>query len=67
MTNDFHRTQINLHAADAEWLQRHFGRGWTEKVREWIHRMVQDQKAWTPEFRPSSVDDFATGADDADE
>lgn len=37
---DFHRTNINLHATDVDWLVTNFGYGWTEKVRDVVHDYV---------------------------
>ena len=44
---DYHRTNIRLYAADAEYLQQLHGRGWTEEVREIVHRAVLVSKTWT--------------------
>ena len=45
MTNDdLHRTNINLYARDVVYLQKHYGRGWTERVREMIHTAVEHRK-----------------------
>ena len=50
MTDDFHRTNINLRRSDVEYLRIVFGHGWTEKVREWVtsgvtnHRLVNATK-----------------------
>ena len=37
---DYHRTNIRLYASDAEYLTQRHGRGWTEEVREIVHRAV---------------------------
>lgn len=42
-SNDFHRTNLNLHRADVEYFQQKYGYGWTEKVRDIIHEYVHIQ------------------------
>ena len=44
MTNDLHRTNLNLYARDVVYLQKHFGRGWTERVRDIVHTAVEHRK-----------------------
>lgn len=34
------RVTLNLYAADCEWLITHYGRGWTERIRQHIHAEV---------------------------
>jgi hypothetical protein len=34
------RVTLNLYEADCEWLEEHYGRGWTERVRQAIHMEV---------------------------
>lgn len=43
MPPDYHRTNINLYLADVEWLQRRYGYGWTEHVREIVHEYIRNQ------------------------
>ena len=38
-----HRTNINLYEEDVEWLQKTYGYGWTERVREMLHKDIQIQ------------------------
>jgi hypothetical protein len=38
------RVTLNLYAADCEWLETHYGRGWTERVRQHIHAEVQKRQ-----------------------
>lgn len=40
MTDDLHRTNINLYAKDVEWLRNKYGYGWTEKARDIIHDYI---------------------------
>lgn len=48
MTNTpFHRTNLNLYAEDVEFMQRMFGRGWTEQVRDIIHQELKAIKERT--------------------
>ena len=44
MTNDLHRTNINLYSADVEWLRRTYGFGWSERVREAVASWVRDKR-----------------------
>ena len=32
--------KINLFAEDKAWLERRFGRGWTEIVRKWVREQI---------------------------
>lgn len=43
MTNDFHRTNINLRREDVDWLVQTYGYGWTEKVRDIVHDYVRNR------------------------
>ncbi len=38
------RVTLNLYEADCEWLERTYGRGWTERVRQHIHNEVLKRK-----------------------
>ena len=40
----YHRTNINLFASDVEWLQKKYGHGWTERVRDIVRTHVQIRK-----------------------
>lgn len=44
MPNDLHRTNINLYSTDVTYLQKHYGHGWTERVREMVHTAVEHRK-----------------------
>lgn len=35
------RITLNLYEADCKWLEREYGHGWTERVRQHIHNEVQ--------------------------
>lgn len=39
-SDHFHRTNINLHQADYEYLLSTFGYSWTAKVREWVRKEI---------------------------
>jgi hypothetical protein len=41
----FHRTNINLFMSDVEWLEKKWGRGWTEAVRDIVHKHIQEKQA----------------------
>lgn len=49
INEEFHRTNINLRQDDVEWLRQHYGHGWTEKVREIVHRYVGECQKLTTE------------------
>jgi hypothetical protein len=44
---ELHRTNVSLLLDDAIWLEAHFGRGWTNIVREIIHDYIVERKAKT--------------------
>lgn len=35
------KVTLNLYEADCVWLEREYGHGWTERVRQHIHNEVQ--------------------------
>lgn len=39
------RCDINLFAADKEWLYRHYGHGWSEQVRMWVREKIKQKEA----------------------
>jgi hypothetical protein len=41
------RVTLNLYEADCAWLEQHYGRGWTERVRQHIHMEVQKRQPET--------------------
>lgn len=38
------RVTLNLYEADCEWLEREYGRGWTERVRQHIQTIIHERK-----------------------
>ena len=40
-----HRTNINLYQEDIDWFKHIHGWGWTERIRDIIHRYVAKKKA----------------------
>lgn len=38
------RVTLNLYEADCEWLEKTYGHGWTERVRQHIHYEVLEQR-----------------------
>ena len=42
--SDLHRTNINLYAADVQWLRTCYGWGWSEYVREIVHEVIVGQR-----------------------
>ncbi len=41
------RCTLNLYEADCVWLERTYGRGWTERIRQHIHQEVQIRRSPT--------------------
>lgn len=42
------RVTLNLYEADCLWLAEHYGRGWTERVRQHIHMEVRKRQVDRP-------------------
>lgn len=42
------RVTLNLYEADCLWLEQHYGRGWTERVRQHIHSEVTKRQVDRP-------------------
>jgi hypothetical protein len=40
------RVTLNLYEADCVWLEKTYGHGWTERVRQHIHNAVNDRKTF---------------------
>ncbi len=38
------RCNLNLYAADKEWLYKRFGHGWSEQVRAWVREKIKEAK-----------------------
>lgn len=38
------KVTLNLYEADCAWLERVYGRGWTERIRQHIQMMVHERK-----------------------
>jgi len=34
--------KINLFTTDKAWLEKRFGRGWTEQVRAWVREKIKE-------------------------
>ena len=49
----FHRTNLNLHATDVEFLQRRHGTGWTTIARDIIHAHVLTTRRDCPDCEGS--------------
>jgi hypothetical protein len=43
----FHRTNLNLYTEDVAYMQKAYGRGWTEQARDIIHQEIKEIKART--------------------
>ena len=48
------KVTLNLYEADCQWLEKTYGRGWTERVRQHIHNEVLDRH--NPGSRPTLGD-----------
>lgn len=51
------RVTLNLYAADCEWMEANYGRGWTERVRQHIHSEVTKRQVDRP-TRPQTLGDL---------
>lgn len=47
------RVTLNLYEADCAWLEREYGHGWTERVRQHIHNEVHKRN------RPLTIGDLS--------
>ena len=45
------RCTLNLYESDCQWLEKTYGHGWTERVRQHIHQMVFARQEHKTEFR----------------
>lgn len=52
----FHRTNLNLYTEDVEYMQRVFGHGWTNHVRDIIHQELKAIKSRTPNATYEEID-----------
>ena len=53
------RVTLNLYEADCQWLERTYGHGWTERVRQHIHSEVMLRKEDPPtRTRPFTLGDL---------
>lgn len=46
------RVTLNLYEADCQWLERTYGHGWTERVRQHIHSEVIKRQAFRQLTQP---------------
>lgn len=51
------RVTLNLYESDCLWLEQHYGRGWTERVRQHIHSEVTKRQP----LNPKSTKPFTLG------
>lgn len=40
------KVTLNLYEADCQWLEREYGRGWTERIRQHIHNEVDSRRQY---------------------
>lgn len=45
------KVTMNFYAEDIEWLQREYGDGWTERIRQHIHNEITARKKPIPQIR----------------
>lgn len=38
---------LNLYAEDVAWMEKNYGDGWTERVRQHIHNEVQERRRYS--------------------
>jgi hypothetical protein len=46
------KVTLNLYEADCQWLEREYGRGWSERIRQAIHHEVHKR---TREIVPTTI------------
>jgi hypothetical protein len=42
------KVTLNLYEADCQWMERMYGHGWTERIRQHIHNEVAYRSITTP-------------------
>ena len=54
------RVTLNLYESDCQWLERTYGHGWTERVRQHIHNevAVRQSDRPAPKARPFTLGDL---------
>jgi len=53
------KVTLNLYAADVEWLEKAYGHGWTERVRQHIHQEVTYRQLSNPKtYRHATLGDL---------
>ena len=55
----YHRTNLNLYTTDVEYMQRVYGRGWTEHARDIIHQELKDIKQRVKAVQPTYPRDIS--------
>jgi hypothetical protein len=41
------KVTLNLYEADCQWMEREYGRGWTERLRQHLHSEVNQRRSPT--------------------
>ena len=44
------KVTLNLYEADCQWLEKTYGHGWTERVRQHIHSEVESRRRYKTDF-----------------
>jgi hypothetical protein len=52
------KVTLNLYEADCQWMEREYGRGWTERLRQHLHTLVHERKPIGKVYRPTLGDLF---------
>lgn len=47
------RVTLNLYEADCQWMEKYYGHGWTERIRQHIHNEVVKRTGFAPNTRPA--------------
>jgi hypothetical protein len=45
------KVTLNLYEADCQWLEKEYGRGWTERIRQHIHDQVYTRQQYKKAIR----------------
>lgn len=46
------RITLNLYESDCQWLEKEYGHGWTERIRQHIHSEVVKRQTVTTQRKP---------------
>jgi hypothetical protein len=46
------KVTLNLYEADCQWMEKEYGRGWTERLRQHLHSEVIARSGTQTRYRP---------------